>query len=340
MTDRAIDWAEIALPREEAFSLAGTQVRPAALEVEHAGRATTLEPRVMKVLTALHRSLGQPVSRDELIAACWGGRIVTEGAINRCIAQLRKALAPNPRIRVDTIATVGYRLQASAEVHRVGGAASDPAPEASTTVCWTRQPLVWALVGLAVLAAAGGGLWMQLAGRPVVWTASAFRPLTSDPGVETYPALSPNGQQLVYAARSRSDERRDLFLRGIEDGAPVRLTSSPGDESSAAWSPRGDRIAFVRYPGYGACTIVVMPVPGGAERTAAACQATTGTRVSWLDDNTLVISDRPTTADARRLRTIDIATGATRDLTTPPANSLGDSEPQVSPDGKRLVFRR
>jgi len=66
-------------------------VRPAALEVEYEGQVVSLEPRVMKVLVALRRGEGQPVSRDELIDLCWGGRVVTEGAVNRCVAQLRKA---------------------------------------------------------------------------------------------------------------------------------------------------------------------------------------------------------------------------------------------------------
>ena len=106
----AIQWPELNLARELPFKLAATLVRPAALEVEHGGQVTALEPRVMKVLVALHRSRGQPVSRDELIDLCWGGRIVTEGALNRCVAQLRKALAADPAIRVDTIATVGYQI--------------------------------------------------------------------------------------------------------------------------------------------------------------------------------------------------------------------------------------
>src|SRR3990167_3944047 len=123
----ALQWPELNLAREQPFSLAGTEVRPAALEVEHDARIVALEPRVMKVLVALHRSRGQPVSRDELIDLCWGGRIVTEGALNRCVAQLRKALGDNPRISVDTIATVGYRLQTSADVHRVAPGAEPAA---------------------------------------------------------------------------------------------------------------------------------------------------------------------------------------------------------------------
>src|SRR5262245_35300139 len=107
--------AEIVLAQESAFSLGGSLMRPAALEVEHDGRRTSLEPRVMQVLVALYRGAGQPVSRDALIELCWGGRVVTEGALNRCVAQLRKALSPNPRIRVETISKVGYRLRAEDE---------------------------------------------------------------------------------------------------------------------------------------------------------------------------------------------------------------------------------
>src|SRR5262245_31768137 len=102
---------EIALAQEAPFELADTRVSPAALEVQHAGRVTPLEPRVMKVLVALNRANGEPVSRDDLTQLCWGGRVVTDGALNRCVAQLRKVLSADTRIQLETIATVGYRLQ-------------------------------------------------------------------------------------------------------------------------------------------------------------------------------------------------------------------------------------
>src|SRR5258708_18039911 len=82
---------EIALARESPFALAGALVRPAALEVEYDGQVVSLEPRVMKVLVALRRGEGQPVSRDELIDLCWGGGGVTQGAVKRWVAQFRQA---------------------------------------------------------------------------------------------------------------------------------------------------------------------------------------------------------------------------------------------------------
>ena len=42
-----------------------------------------LDPRVMQVLVALTGAAGKVLSRDDLIALCWDGRIVGDNAINR-----------------------------------------------------------------------------------------------------------------------------------------------------------------------------------------------------------------------------------------------------------------
>src|SRR5690242_13200912 len=121
---------EIALAQEKPFQLAGTRVRPAALEVEFQGETVSLEPRVMKVLVALGRRHGEPVSREMLIESCWGGRVVTDGALNRSIAQLRKAVR-DPGIEISTIPRVGYRLQAHAAATPAAGVAAVDAPGAA-----------------------------------------------------------------------------------------------------------------------------------------------------------------------------------------------------------------
>jgi DNA-binding winged helix-turn-helix (wHTH) protein/tetratricopeptide (TPR) repeat protein len=76
------------------------------------GREIVVEPLVMQVLLALAEAGGETLSRDDLVATCWGRRIVGDDAVNRAISHLRRDLArvAGDRVRVETIAKVGYRL--------------------------------------------------------------------------------------------------------------------------------------------------------------------------------------------------------------------------------------
>lgn len=90
--------------------LGGIEVRPPSREVITAGGPRVLEPRVMQVLVALARRRGEVVSRDELIAGCWGGRAVGGNAIDRCIGAIRRLSRGHGGYAVTTVARVGYRL--------------------------------------------------------------------------------------------------------------------------------------------------------------------------------------------------------------------------------------
>lgn len=105
----------IDLTHEAPFRLAGLEVRPSTLEVVADGRREVLEPRVMQVLVALAGRRGEVVSRDDLIQSCWGGRVVGEDAINRCISRLRRLGRTHGGFSVETVARVGYRLREDAE---------------------------------------------------------------------------------------------------------------------------------------------------------------------------------------------------------------------------------
>jgi eukaryotic-like serine/threonine-protein kinase len=70
----------------------------------------------MEVLVYLADHAGEVVSKESLLQALWGDTFVTENALTRCIAELRKAFqddAEEPRI-IQTITKRGYRLIAQA----------------------------------------------------------------------------------------------------------------------------------------------------------------------------------------------------------------------------------
>lgn len=116
-TDRSID-----LARTGDFSLGDAHIRPSLREVRIGETVVTLEPRVMQVLVALAASPGEVVSRDMLVEAAWGGRIVGEDAIQRCIARLRRLADEHGCFAIETVTRVGYRLLPGAS-----GAVSAPA---------------------------------------------------------------------------------------------------------------------------------------------------------------------------------------------------------------------
>src|ERR1700741_767869 len=100
--------APIDLVRERPFVLPGVRVHPATLEVLGDERREVLEPRVMQVLVALARSADEGVSRDALNALCWGGQIVGEDALTRCIARLRRLADTFGGFSIETVPRVGY----------------------------------------------------------------------------------------------------------------------------------------------------------------------------------------------------------------------------------------
>ena len=87
--------------------------------------------------------------------------------------------------------------------------------------------------------------------------------LSHDPGLEVYPAISPDGKMIAYAAGPVGDMH--VYVQQIEGGRRIAVTETPGNYIWPQWSPDGSRIAFevVKAPSY---EIHVVPSLGGAAR--------------------------------------------------------------------------
>jgi DNA-binding winged helix-turn-helix (wHTH) protein len=174
------DWAEdvaapIRLAREPDFRLGGLTVRPSLCEVEAHGRRRRLEPKVMQVLVALARAGDRVVSRDALIDACWGGRIVGEDAINRCIGRLRRlAEAFEGAFSIETVIRVGYRLTP------VVIEAARPARPHVQARRWSLRMVV-AIAAAALAIGAGAVLAFEQVSRPLSIAQQMGPPSSGEP---------------------------------------------------------------------------------------------------------------------------------------------------------------
>jgi len=120
------------LIRAEPFQLGGHTVRPASCDVLSADGRAVLQPRVMQVLVAMARRRGAVLSRDDLIAQCWEGRVVGDDAVNRSMAILRKLSRRLGGFSVETIKRVGYSLVCADDPDPADGVAAIQADDRRT----------------------------------------------------------------------------------------------------------------------------------------------------------------------------------------------------------------
>ncbi len=212
------------LAHQAAVWVGALEVRPSTREVVWAQGRDVLQPRVMQVLVTLACARGEVVGREDLIATCWNGRIVSDDAVNFVIAQVRKLAARTGAFRVETIARVGYRLVAetTANPEGHGGAPGGIA----------RRRLVQASAAgaaAAALATAGyvGRRFVEGLTRPVTLAVLPFEDLTpgsADPYLakglarETRNALSRVAGLAVIADASSFAPS----LQGLDDAAVGR----------------------------------------------------------------------------------------------------------------------
>ena len=275
----------IGLVHEADFQLGSLLVIPSAREVVRQGLRETLEPRVVQVLVALFQAQGRVVSRDELIARCWEGRIVGEDAINRAIGRLRRLseMDGEASFCLETIPRVGYRLvpkeaksgesqantpslsePAPPPVRESGG--GEPAPRHFGTRNGVPWPwLIWAAVGMVAMT---GGLLAWHLWPPTTsprWAVQSSRPFIESLALEDYPAFSPNGGLLAYASGAAGAAHK-IYLHNLAGGDAVRLTSDPYDDVSPSWSSDGARIVYIGRQADAPCHIIVTTVPAGQSR--------------------------------------------------------------------------
>jgi TolB-like protein/tetratricopeptide (TPR) repeat protein len=82
-------------------------------EVRLAGKAVPLRRQSFDVLVHLLRRPHRIVSKDELLDAVWGDKVVTDGALKHCLMEIRAAIGDRDRKVVRTVARRGYILEAT-----------------------------------------------------------------------------------------------------------------------------------------------------------------------------------------------------------------------------------
>jgi hypothetical protein len=255
-----------------------------------------------------------------------------ENIIERC---LRK----DPQRRIQHLDDVKLALE---ELKQKTASGKQAQPPSART--WSRRRGVWAAL-LAVPLVAGFFAWRAWRqgpeGAPSREPLRAL-PLTTLPGVHSYPSFSPDGDHVAFTWAGPKQDTANIYIQQIGAGSPLRLTTDPGNDYSPRWSPDGRWIAFLRGE-RAKSELRLIPPLGGPERKLAEVRPQLPhipVSLAWCPDSQcVVVTD--TTGDEKpdALFVISLETGEKRQLTHPPPGAA-DSSPAVSSDGSWLVFRR
>lgn len=189
-----------------------------------------LEPRVMQVLVALGETPGRVLSRDDLIALCWDGRIVGDKAITRAISLLRQALDQlgGGAVRIETIAKVGFRV-----IHEGEPATASP-PIPPDVVAVVPSPLA----RRKLLSAGAGGL-VALGAGLVAWKTGVLLPAQTTPRtVAVLPFRNLSGDKgQDYFSEGLAEEVRGALSRiaQLKVAAPTTSAQFRGLTRDAKW---------------------------------------------------------------------------------------------------------
>jgi TolB-like protein/DNA-binding winged helix-turn-helix (wHTH) protein len=173
------------------------------------GQEIHLEPVVLKLLIYLIANRTRLVTRDELMDTVWGDTVISESALTKAVARLRKALDDDsdaPRY-LETVRSKGYRFVA--DVEELGGGDGLVSPSRDTHSRNLRRAVITAAAAIIVLVAVA-----------VFWPKAPWRD-TSQAGVIRSLAVLP-------LHNLTGDPQQDHYVDGLQDLLITELSQLPG----------------------------------------------------------------------------------------------------------------
>jgi len=298
-------------------------------------RTLLLEPKTAAVLAYFCRNPQQDISRDMLLESVWSGQIVTDGAINRVILKLRKALHDEAKIKayITTVPKIGYRF-----IAQVRPITNTQVPVTSENVMedlpvvqvepssMPHKPrnFIWLIV-LLLVAFLVGIFQYQTSDSEALLAKPNIFPITRLAEKQFDADLSHNAKLLAYS--TFTDDGVVIYVVDPVKQNPYRISMLGGDAFNAHWSKDDNEIIYLFRQG-ALCQFHRVALTGGvAQRPEVLYQCSGDTFTTLTYDQTqqkLYFVERETPFSPYYAYELDLEKNSKRRLSQPIALGKGN----------------
>lgn len=214
--------------------------------------------------------------------------------------------------------------------------APDPRVDATRPSRHLRRLLPLLAVATAAVLVLTASPWRRGGGdRPPAAVEPA--PLTSYPGRELHPALSPDGLRVAFAWNGPDGQSPGIYIKQRNSETALRVTGEPGWPAWPAWLPDGQSVVFVQTADTASAICLVASLGGPVRRLRRVPSLVEGLTVA-ADGERLAWSAREPGGGPFRVQGLSLADPSAPWQPAPAVGPAGDVQPRFSPDGRRLAW--
>jgi DNA-binding winged helix-turn-helix (wHTH) protein/WD40 repeat protein len=336
------------------------ELDPGEFRLSRNGVPVPLDPKGLHVLRHLLENGSHLVRKQELLDRVWPEANVSENALTRVVASLRRALEDDSRTPrfIETVPTLGYRFIAEVSVEKVATIENGPSEVRSTeeksepllvsgplrvhdppparpageraAPSLSRRAFFWLAGAFSSLGALGAMAWLVGHRKRLPPAMSVAIPLVdsataADAGhLLGAPVIAPDGSAIVVSLET--PDGAFLFRRPLDSNHMTRIEGTQY-ASQPFWSPDSQHIGFFadgklkRMPAFGGSSVIL----GDVVRPRGGC---------WKGDTILFA------ANFRGIFQIAATGGNSAPVTTldTAAGENSHRYPVFLPDGNRFLY--
>ncbi len=299
------------------YQIGAVRLHQRSAQLYKEGQRLHCEPKIYALLLYLCQQPDRAVSRQELMEQVWQGRIVSDAAVNRAVAELRKLLEADPKhpVYLHTVSKLGYQLTGVQPCH-------ERPPQVITPV---RTPFIGRgmvlLMGLLLLVLLIG-FWPRQTQQYRLFGAEPVTRL----GGESFKAALQGRERLFFLHRAAADRPSQLWVqqgteaKALTSDAYLYLDFALISEQQAValrWSNEEERD----------CELVRLELTTGHSQPLSPCPRASANQLAYAKKSGwLFFNERPDISAPYAMHALHLETGQRRQLTQPvvAGNGLGD----------------